>query len=114
LRKALLLIMSNESILEACSFFVLPKRELWISTDLNEAYSYEVISDHDSRWLNERLADRPPAREFWFYFTVAPENADEVCREILAEIRLPGLQPIVRTPTDSVENLHRDLRRPSL
>jgi len=89
--------MSNESILRACRFSALPNRELWVSTDLREAFSYDAIHDHDTQWLNQHLADRPPSREFWFYFNIAPENADAVCREILAEVGLPELQPRVRS-----------------
>jgi hypothetical protein len=42
------------------------------------------------------VAMRRPRREFWFYFNTAPEDADEVCREISAEIELLGFQPLIR------------------
>jgi hypothetical protein len=89
--------------LKACRFFELPKGELWVSTDLRVAFSYEVIHDHDTQWLNQRLADRPPASEFWFYFNVSPENADRKCQEILAEVGLPALRPVLRlvSPVES-------------
>src|SRR6266481_2434285 len=61
--------MSNERILRACRFFALPNRELWVSTDLREAFSYEAADGHDTPWLNQHLADRPPRKEFWFYLT---------------------------------------------
>jgi len=89
--------MSNESILRACRFSALSNRELWVGTDLREAFSYDAIRDHDTQWLNQHLADRPPRREFWFYFNIAPKNADDLCRETLAEIGLPEPQPRVRS-----------------
>ena len=98
--------MSNERILKACGFFELPKGELRVSTDLREAFSREVIHDHDTRWLNQHLADRPPAKEFWFYFNVSPENADQMCREILVEIGLPALLP---RPASSFVGLGRKI-----
>jgi hypothetical protein len=45
-----------------------------------------------------------------FRFNSAPENADGLCLEILAEIGLSGLQPLVHLPRpSSVENFQRDL-----
>jgi hypothetical protein len=54
--------MGNERILGACRFFALPSREIWVTTDLTEAFSYEAIAGHDTQWLNQHLADRPPGR----------------------------------------------------
>jgi hypothetical protein len=107
--------MSNERILRACRFFALPNRELWVSTDLREAFSYEAVDGHDTPWLNQHLADRPPRKEFWFYFNNAPEKADEVCREVLAEIGLPELEPQVRLAgATSGAVFQRDLGKPFL
>ena len=107
--------MSNQRILRACRFFPLPNRELWVSTDLREAFSYEAVDGHDTQWLNQHLADRPPKKEFWFYFNNARENAEEVCREVLAEIELPELEPRVRLPgPSSGDGLQRDFGKPFL
>jgi hypothetical protein len=49
------------------------------------------------------VAMRRPRREFWLYFNAAPEDVntapedvDEVCREISVGIELLGFQPLIR------------------
>jgi hypothetical protein len=83
--------VSNERILKGCRFLSLPNRELWVSPDLREAFSYEMIDGHDTQWLNQHLAGPTAEEGVLVLFNDAPENTDDVCREILAEIGLPGL-----------------------
>jgi hypothetical protein len=41
---------------------------IWIERSRRQAFSENVIGDHDVAWLNERLAETVPEPEFWFYF----------------------------------------------
>ena len=43
--------MDNDKILKASGFVYDPGRDLWFSRDHRKAFSHEVLSDHDSRWL---------------------------------------------------------------
>jgi hypothetical protein len=86
--------MENETILKNSGFFELPTRMLWVSHEQRKAFSRDVLRDHDSRWLHERLSEKVPETRFFFYFNVIPKNFKEESLRILAEIGEPDLQPV--------------------
>jgi hypothetical protein len=45
----------------------------------------------------QKLTKSVPVTEFWFYFITVPENARESCLEFLDVLRLPKLQPRIKT-----------------
>jgi len=47
-------------ILKVAGYVRDPVRELWFSRHRRRAFSYEALSDHDSRWLERKLLDDVP------------------------------------------------------
>jgi hypothetical protein len=69
-----------------------PVRELWFSRHRRRAFSYEALSDHDSRWLERKLLDDVPEGEFRFYRNTSNLKA---CIEILNQLGLGDLKPVL-------------------
>lgn len=90
--------MSNAEILTASGFapYTSPRWNFWINRDKRMAFSFEAMADCDSGWLERELTQSVPVTEFWFYFSIVPENARESCLEFLDVLRLPNLQPQLR------------------
>lgn len=95
--------MDNERLIRSRGFVMIQRRMLWVNRDLRIAFSHEATRDGDIRWLQQAISERVPPNNFVFHFSRVPEDS-QVCREILAEIGLPGLVPLVRVATvaDSV------------
>lgn len=89
--------MDNEAMLENSGFAYSPKRILWINRDRRMAFSGEAVADHDSSWVQERLDNTVPEKEFWFWFSgEIPKDFKDTCWSILAEVGLSdrGIQPM--------------------
>jgi hypothetical protein len=72
---------------------------IWIEQSRRQAFSENVISDHDASWLNDRLAETVPEAEFWFYFRDLSDNPLKDCKVILSRLGSAAALPIVRTGT---------------
>jgi hypothetical protein len=72
---------------------------IWIEPSRRQAFSGNVIGDHDVSWLNERLAETVPAAEFWFYFRDLSDNPLKDCKVILSRLGMAAILPVVRTGT---------------
>ena len=77
------------------------RRMLWVSRELRMAFSHEAVQDTETHWLQRVLSERVPPTDFVFHFSQVPEDL-QVCREILAEIGLPSLVPVVRLATIAI------------
>ena len=85
--------MDNEETLRAAGFARIHKRRLLVSRDRRMAFSHEALRDHDSRWLGSKLLEDVPDGEFRFQSN-SPLNL-KVCMEILEELGLSALTPMV-------------------
>src|SRR5271155_5284754 len=47
---------------------------IWTDPVRRQAFSEDVVSDHDVAWLHARLAERVPLPEFWFHFRYLSRN----------------------------------------
>jgi hypothetical protein len=83
--------MEIESILKAAGFVRDPNRDLWFSRDRRRAFSQEVLSDHDTRWLELKLLEDVPEDEFRFY---RHTSNLKTCVEILDQLGLGVLTPV--------------------
>ncbi len=83
--------MNNDNIFKAAGFVHDPNRDLWFNRADREAFSQEVISDHDSTWLKLKLQEHVPEDEFRFYRNT-PDP--ETCVEILDQLGLGVLTPV--------------------
>jgi hypothetical protein len=72
---------------------------IWIERSRRQAFSENVIGDHDVSWLNERLAETVPAAEFWFYFRDLSDNPLKDCKVVLSRLEMVAVLPIVRMGT---------------
>jgi len=72
---------------------------IWIERSRRQAFSENVIGDHDVSWLNERLAETVPEAEFWFYFRDLSDNPLRDCKVILSRLGMAAALPVVRTGT---------------
>jgi hypothetical protein len=72
---------------------------IWVEQSRRQAFSENVISEHDASWLNERLAETVPEAEFWFYFRDLSNNPFNDCKLILSRLGLAAALPVVRTGT---------------
>jgi hypothetical protein len=77
------------------------RRMLWVSRELQMAFSHEIVQDAETQWLQRALSERIPPTDFVFHFSQVPEDL-QVCGEILTEIGLSGLVPHVRLARISV------------
>jgi hypothetical protein len=91
----------KEQLLRSRGFVMSRRRMLWVSRKLRMAFSHEIVQDAETQWLQHALSERVPPTDFVFHFNQVPEDL-QVCREILAEIGLPGLVPHFRLATISV------------
>jgi hypothetical protein len=71
---------------------------IWVERSRRQAFSENVIVEHDVAWLNERLAESVPA-EFWFYFRDLSADPLKDCRAVLSRLAMAAVLPIVRTGT---------------
>ncbi len=83
--------MDNDKILKASGFVYDPGRDLWFSRDHRKAFSHEVLSDHDARWLGLKLLENVPEDEFRFYRNTSNLK---ICVEILDQLGLGVLTPV--------------------
>ena len=72
---------------------------IWIERSRRQAFSENVIGDHDVSWLNERLAETVPEAEFWFYFRDLSDNPLKDCKLVLSRLAMAAVLPVVRTGT---------------
>ena len=72
---------------------------IWIERSRRQAFSENVIGDHDVSWLNERLAETVPQAEFWFYFRDLSDNPLKDCKLVLSRLAMAAVLPVVRTGT---------------
>jgi hypothetical protein len=79
---------------------------IWIERSRRQAFSENVIGDHDVSWLNERLAETVPEVEFWFYFRDLSDDPVEDCRAVLSRLGMAAVLPIVRAGTRGEGVLH--------
>jgi hypothetical protein len=70
---------------------------IWTDPVRRQAFSEDVVSDHDVAWLHARLAERVPLPEFWFHFRCLSRDPNKDCKEILSRLKLPALLPVIRT-----------------
>jgi hypothetical protein len=100
---------------DGCTFRPVPKRlkilrdagftedssqpVIWIERSRRQAFSENVIGDHDVSWLNERLAETVPEAEFWFYFRDLSDNPLKDCKEVLSRLGMAAVLPVVRAGT---------------
>ena len=86
-------------------FYTMPASRKILSThDLDQrsrrqAFSENVIGDHDVAWLNERLAESVPEAEFWFYFRDLSADPLKDCKAVLSRIGMAAILPVVRMGT---------------
>ena len=78
-------------ILKVAGYVRDPVRELWFSRHRRRTFSYEALSDHDSRWLERKLLEDVPEGEFRFYRNTSNLKA---CIEILDQLGLGDLKPV--------------------
>ena len=69
---------------------------IWIERSRRQAFSENVIGDHDVAWLNERLAETVPEPEFWFYFLDLSADPIKDCKALLSRMGMAAVLPIVR------------------
>ena len=74
---------------------------IWIERSRRQAFSENVIGDHDVSWLNERQAETVPEAEFWFYFRDLSDNPLRDCKVILSRLGMAAALP-ERWPTEPV------------
>lgn len=79
---------------------MIQRRMLWVSHEFRMAFSHEFVRDADTQWLRRALSERVPPTDFVFHFNQVPEDS-QVCNEILAEIGLSDLVPLIRVATIS-------------
>jgi hypothetical protein len=72
---------------------------IWIEQSRRQAFSENVIGDHDVAWLNERLAETVPEVEFWFYFRDLSADPLKDCKAVLSRLGMAAVLPVVRTGT---------------
>ena len=72
---------------------------IWIEQRRRQAFSENVIGDHDVAWLNERLAETVPETEFWFYFRDLSADPLKDCKAVLSRMGMAAVLPVVRTGT---------------
>jgi hypothetical protein len=76
---------------------------VWTDPVRRQAFSEDVISDHDEVWLKARLAEEVPITEFWFHFRYLSRDPIKDCKEILSDLKLTALLPVVRTGVRYIE-----------
>ena len=69
---------------------------IWMDRSRRQAFSENVIGDHDVAWLNERLAETVPEPEFWFYFRDLSADPIKDCKALLSRMGMAAVVPIVR------------------
>jgi hypothetical protein len=72
---------------------------IWVERSRRQAFSENVISDHDMAWLNERLAETVPETEFWFYFRDLSADPLKDCKAVLSRMGMAAVLPVVRMGT---------------
>ncbi len=70
---------------------------IWIERNRRQAFSENIISDHDVSWLTERLAEKVPEPEFWFYFRDLSDNPLRKCKMVLSRLKMAAVLPVIRT-----------------
>jgi hypothetical protein len=85
--------MPTEESLKAAGFVRDPRRDLWFNRDRRQAFSHEVLRDHDSdpKWLELKLLEEIPGGEFRFYRSTSNLKT---CVEILDLLGLSFLTPV--------------------
>lgn len=91
--------MSKEDRLKAAGFMWVGSRTLWISTDRHIVFSHDVITDHDLKWLETKLAERVPDSTFVFHVNLLTPPIQKILLEVLAARGLSHLQPDIRVAT---------------
>jgi len=79
---------------------------IWIERSRRQAFSENVIGDHDVAWLNQRLAETVPEAEFWFYFRDLSADPLKDCKAVLSRMGMTAVLPVVRTGTRREGVLH--------
>jgi hypothetical protein len=72
---------------------------IWVERSRRQAFSENVIGDHDVAWLNERLAETVPETEFCFYFRGLSADPLKDCKAVLSRLAMAAILPVVRTGT---------------
>ena len=73
--------------------------KIWIEQTRRQAFSENVVSEHDASWLTDRLAETVPEGEFWFYFRDLSDNPLKDCNVILSRLGMAAALPVLRTGT---------------
>jgi hypothetical protein len=73
--------------------------KIWIEQTRRQAFSENVVSEHDASWLTDRLAETVPKGEFWFYFRDLSDNPLKDCKVVLSRLGMAAVLPVVRTGT---------------
>ena len=84
-------------LLRDSGFTEAPHRVIWAGPIRRQAFSEDVVNDHDEVWLQAQLAEVVPAAEFWFHFRYLSSNPIKDCKEILTGLKLTALLPVIRT-----------------
>ena len=87
--------MNNEDRLKNAGFTYHPERVVWINRDRRMAFSDEAVADSNSGWIQERLDKTVADGEFWFWYSIIPPNFKEICWDVLAELGMSNLRPMV-------------------
>ena len=53
---------------------------IWIERKRRQAFSENVVSDHDISWLNDRQAETVPEPEFWFTSEICPTIRSRIAK----------------------------------
>jgi hypothetical protein len=69
---------------------------IWVERSRRQAFSENVISDHDASWLSERLAETVPEAEFWFHFRDLSDDPLNDCKVVLSRLGMAAVLPVVR------------------
>lgn len=86
--------MSPSDLLQASGFVQLGwSRGPWVNAARRISFSYEVIEDHDSGWLQGKLSKPSPDGVFVFH---SNENLTrEAVRGVLRAMGMPDLRPVI-------------------
>jgi len=85
------------AILRDCGFIETRRRVVWVNPIRRQAFSEDCINDHDKDWLIGRLAEHVPDTEFWFHFRYLSRDPMTDCKEILSQLPITAVLPVVRT-----------------
>src|ERR1700751_433954 len=83
-------------ILPAAGYTSSVRPLMWIEKTIRQPLSEAAVSDHNESWLVERLGELVPDAEFWFHFRHLSRDPLKDCKNILSQLEMVAMLPIVR------------------